>query len=99
MDATRAVALRLGRNRNAERKEREDMRTSNRIAGAPLAALLIGALPAQAQERWSDPTFMAAANVTVHRGIEGSRFSSHAPVMTGTFDTRRRGDRRHDRRH
>jgi len=33
---------------------------------APFVALVIVAAPAQAQ-RWSDPNFVAAANVTVHR--------------------------------
>ena len=34
---------------------------------APLAAIAVSAVPAQA-ERWSDPGFTAAAGVAVHRG-------------------------------
>jgi len=68
----------------------------NAIAGAPLAVFVLAAAPAHAQERWSDPGFMAAANVTVHRGIDPSRLSSHAPGMVGNFDHHDR-DRRHER--
>ena len=73
------------------------MGSKNWIAGAPVALLVLAAAPVGAQERWSDPNFMAAANVTVHRGIDGSRFSSPTPGMVGTFDRRDHG-RRHDHR-
>ena len=59
-------------------------------AGAPLAVLLCAQAPAQAQELWSNPNFMAAANVTVHRGIG---------VPSGMSDLRHHGDGRHDGRH
>jgi hypothetical protein len=74
----------------------EQMRISNWIAGAPLAALLLSATPAQAQERWSDPAFMAAANVTVHRGPQAIMAVSGVPHRG---DGRHDGDRRHDGRH
>jgi hypothetical protein len=91
MDATRVVELRLCRDRNGKRAERsEDMRHWNWIAaGAPLAALFLAAAPAGAQERWSDPGFMAAANVTVHRGPQAIMAVSGVP---------HRGDGRHDGR-
>jgi len=68
------------------------MRTLNwTAAGASLAVLLLAAAPAQAQaqERWTDPGFMAAANVTVHRGPQ-------AMALSGSSH---RGDGRHDARH
>jgi hypothetical protein len=59
---------------------------------ASLAALAMSAAPAGAQERWTDPAFMAAANVTVHRGGDGGAMTSSGH--------HRRGDRfrHHDRR-
>jgi hypothetical protein len=69
--------------------------------GASLGALLLATAPAAAQERWTDPNFMASANVTVHRGSEASLFDHHLGVVTGTFGNRRptdgadRGRRRH----
>ena len=39
------------------------------ISGVCLAAFVTSPAPAQAQ-RWSDPNFVAAANVTVHRNTE-----------------------------
>jgi hypothetical protein len=66
------------------------MRRIGIATGALLAALTLAAGPAGAQDRWSDPSFMAAANVTVHRG-------SNSAVMIGRSD---HGDRmRHDRHH
>ena len=64
------------------------MRTLS-IAIAVSGAALAVATPAGAQ-RWSDPGFVAAANVTVHRGG-----TAHRP---GTF-VGRRDDRRFNRRH
>ena len=56
------------------------------IAAGACRVIAILPMPAQAQ-RWSDPNFVAAANVTVHRG----------PVF-GQGMTDRHGDRDH-RRH
>ena len=53
-----------------------------------LAALSAVASPAVA-EHWSDPSFVAAAAVTVHRGTDIGGPVRHRPD---------RGDRRHDRR-
>ena len=64
------------------------MRTLS-IAVAVSGAALAVATPAQAQ-RWSDPAFQAAANVTVHR--DGPRHR-----LDGAF-VGRREDRRFDRR-
>jgi hypothetical protein len=59
-------------------------------AGALLAALTLAAGPAGAQERWSDPGFMAAANVTVHRGSSSAAMTSdHGDRMR--HDGHRRG--------
>ena len=57
---------------------------------ASAAAIALGAAPAAAAERWSDPDFMAAANVVVHRSSEG--------VVGGPAHGDDR-DRRRDRRH
>ena len=42
------------------------------------AALIVPAIPGQA-EHWSDPTFIAAANVRVHRGPSGGLHDAVAP--------------------
>jgi len=66
-------------------------------AGAPLAALFLVAAPAGAQERWTDANFMAAANVTVHRGPQAIMAVSGVPHRSdGRHDGRHDG-RRHDR--
>ena len=61
---------------------------------AAAAALITPAIPAQA-EHWSDPDFLAAAGVTVHRGGSGGFDGAVAPPAG------RRDGRRHDdgRRH
>lgn len=60
-------------------------------AGASLAAILAFAAPAQAQaQRWSDPDFPAAANVTVHHA---------SPVVGDSMRHHRGDDRRRHRRH
>src|SRR5215218_9982158 len=59
------------------------MRNALLASAALLAATTFSAAPAQA-EHWSDPGFMAAANVSVHRSTSG--------VSQPGFD-RHRGDR------
>jgi hypothetical protein len=67
------------------------MRTLS-IAIAVSAAAVAMATPAQAQ-RWSDPGFQAAANVTVHRDGPRHRLGDafRAPADDRRFDRRRRG--------
>ena len=65
------------------------------VSAGPLAALLLSAAPAGA-ERWSDASFGAAANVTVHRGGGGDRsFGQFTARQRGgrDFDCERRGGR------
>src|SRR4029078_11610694 len=91
MDATRLAELRLCRDRNGRAERSEDMRHQKWIAaGAPLAALFLVPAPAGAEERWTDANFMAAANVTVHRGPQAIMVVSGVP---------HRGDGRHDGGH
>ena len=61
---------------------------------AATAAVIVPAVPARA-ERWSDANFVAAANVSVHRGGSDSRNNSFGRQWT---DGRDREGRRHDGR-
>ena len=65
---------------------------------AASAVVVIAAAPAQA-EHWSDPSFIAAASVAVHRGPTGGRGDMVAPSAgSGEFRWHRGGS--HDgRRH
>jgi hypothetical protein len=63
------------------------------------AALIVPAAPASAVH-WSDPTFIAAANVQVHRGPTGGSHDVNAPPAGRRGDFRRHGSGGHDgRRH
>jgi hypothetical protein len=59
---------------------------------ASAAAVVVIAVPAQAQ-RWTDPGFVAAANVTVHRGDGGAGLQAAIASSVG------HGEFRHHRRH
>jgi len=60
------------------------------ISGVCLAALVTSPAPARAQ-RWSDPNFVAAANVTVHRGNELVGNVRHHPGDGNRHDRGRHG--------
>jgi hypothetical protein len=68
--------------------ERSDAMRAIWISGACLTTLVTCPASAQAQ-RWSDPNFVAAANVTVHRGTD----------LVGSLRHHRGDSGRHDRRH
>ena len=60
------------------------------------AAVILPTAPAQA-ERWSDASFVAAANVTVHRGNDNRHFGRHGPEWQREGQPSRH--RSHGRRH
>jgi hypothetical protein len=64
---------------------------------ATFAAVAFPTAPAQAQ-RWTDPGFMAAANVSVHRGSSGSTAEPFGGPMSGQLGRHRHDGFRHDRR-
>lgn len=68
------------------------------FAAASLAAVTVAAAPAEAQ-RWSDPNFIAAASVTVHRGGPSIPDSGGfvRPRAPGDFGRDHRGRHRRDR--
>lgn len=63
---------------------------------AATAAVITPALPAQA-ERWSDPTFVAAASVAVHRGSSSFGNDRFKRQWTDGRNERRRHGRDRDR--
>jgi hypothetical protein len=69
------------------------------LGGAAAAAAFAAPATAAAADRWSDPAFIAAASVTVHRGMSGAVWnSSSRSGHIGRFDRDDRDDRDHDRR-
>ena len=60
------------------------------------AAVVVPAGPAQA-ERWSDPGFVAAASVAVHRGSSGFHSRPFTRQWTDRVDRRDHDRRRHRR--
>jgi hypothetical protein len=70
------------------------------LGGAAAVAAIAAPAGSAAAERWSDPAFIAAAGVTVHRGTPRavSDPSPHAGRI-GRVDDGDRDRRRHRRRH
>jgi len=71
------------------------MRKMLLATAAAFAALAIAGA-AQAQ-RWTDPDFLAAANVTVHRGSSGTLAESSTGPLTGQFRQHHRDGNGHFR--